>query len=79
MVVDSTMFPRKNIHKYTWVSPDQETRNQINHILIAAQHTSNLTQVRTMRDANIDSDHHLVKATIRSPAQEHNKPEGKKR
>lgn len=78
MMVDNTMFLRKNIYKYTWVSPDQETCNKINHILIDAQHTSNLTQVRTMRDINIDSDH-LVKATIRSSIQEHNNPEGKKR
>lgn len=71
------MFLRKNIYKYTWVSPDQETYNKINYILIDAQHTSNLTQVRTMRDINIDSDH-LVKATIRSSIQEHNNQKGKK-
>ena len=34
LVVKSTMFPHRNIHKYTWNSPDGKTHNQIHHVLI---------------------------------------------
>jgi hypothetical protein len=32
--VKSTMFPHRNIHNYTWMSPDGKTHNQIDHILV---------------------------------------------
>jgi len=35
LMVKSTMFPHRNIHKYTWTSPDGKTQNQIYHVLIS--------------------------------------------
>jgi hypothetical protein len=32
--LESTMFPYRDIHKYTWMSPDGKTCNRIDHILI---------------------------------------------
>jgi hypothetical protein len=32
--VKSTMFPHRNIHKYTWTFSDGKTHNQIDHILV---------------------------------------------
>jgi hypothetical protein len=34
LVVKSTMFPHRKIHKYTWACPEGNTHNQIDHVLI---------------------------------------------
>ena len=43
LVVKSTMFPHRNLHKYTWTSPDGRIHNQIDHILIDRRWHSNIT------------------------------------
>jgi hypothetical protein len=45
LVVESTMFPRQNIHKYTWTSPDRKTHNQIDHVLIDRRWHSSILDV----------------------------------
>ena len=52
--------------KATWISPDQRTTNQIDHVLIDGRFFSDITNIRTYCDANIDSDHYLVAACMRS-------------
>jgi hypothetical protein len=64
MVVASTLFNHKDIHKMTWRSPDGQTFNQIDQLLIDAR--SNVMDVRTFRGANTDSYHYLLISKIRS-------------
>ena len=65
LIVKSTMFPHRNIHKYTWTSPDSKTHNQIDHVLIDRRWQSSVLDVRTFRGADCDTDHYLVIAKIR--------------
>jgi endonuclease/exonuclease/phosphatase family metal-dependent hydrolase len=62
LVVKSTMFPHQNIHKYTSTSPDGQTNNKIDHILIDRRRHSSVLDVRSFRGADCDTDHYLVVA-----------------
>lgn len=63
MIVSSTQFPHKKIHKETCISSGGLSRNQIDHVLIDARHASDISDVRSYRGADVDSDHFLIKAT----------------
>lgn len=64
MVVKSTMLQRREIHKITWISPDQKTRNQIDHLIVNKLHAQCIHKVRSYRGADIGSDHILLKAKV---------------
>ncbi|PNF28003.1 hypothetical protein B7P43_G13847, partial [Cryptotermes secundus] len=60
LTVKSTMFPHRNIHKFTWTSPDGKIHNQIDHILMDRRRHSSTLEVRSFRVADCDTDHYLV-------------------
>ena len=65
MIISNTMYKHPKWHKVTWVSPDQNTYTQIDHVLITRRKQSSVKDVRTYRGAYADSDHYMVTATIR--------------
>ena len=66
MVISSTRFQHRNIHKKTWQSPDLNTIYQIDHVVIDGRHAPSILDVHTIRGANMDSNHFLVAAKVRS-------------
>jgi hypothetical protein len=46
LIVKSTTFPYRNIHKFIWTSPNWKTHNQIDHIMIDRRQHSSVLDVR---------------------------------
>jgi hypothetical protein len=63
--VKRTMLLHRNIHKYTWMSPDGKTDNKIDHFLVDKRGHFNVLDVRSFRPADCDTDHYLVVAKVR--------------
>ena len=64
-VVGGTLLAHKEIHKLTWISPNQRDKNQIDHLLISGNWRRSLQDVRFRRGADVSSDHHLVVAHVK--------------
>lgn len=61
-----TLFPRKNIYKWTWYSPNGRTRKALDHILISSQWKSSITNCRVYRRDQLgNTDHRLLIGQLR--------------
>ena len=65
LIIGGTLFPHKPTHKSTWISPDLQTENQIDHITITKKWRRVVLDVRVKRGADINSDHHLLVGEFR--------------
>jgi hypothetical protein len=65
LVVKNTMFTHRKFHKYIWTSPEGNTHNEIDHVLIDRRRHSNILYIRYFRSADCDTDHYLVVAKVR--------------
>ena len=54
------MFPHKEIHRYTWTSPNGQYHNQIDHMAVRSNFKRSVQDVRAYRGADCASDHNLV-------------------
>jgi hypothetical protein len=60
LVVSSTFFPKKNIHKQTWVFPNTINKSQINYIIIEKRHKSCIINLSSYKEADGDTDHYFL-------------------
>jgi len=65
LIIGGTVLPLKTCHKVSWVSPDNTTESQTDHIVISKRFSRSILDVRNKRGADIGSDHHLMIANFR--------------
>ncbi|CAG2252724.1 unnamed protein product [Mytilus edulis] len=71
LVIGGTVFPHKKCHLATWVSPDMNTENQIDHVCISKKFRRSLQDVRVKRGADAATDHHLIVANVKLKLKKH--------
>ncbi|XP_022196882.1 craniofacial development protein 2-like [Nilaparvata lugens] len=78
MTISSTCFKHKDIQKITWASPDGTTKNQIDHVMIDRRQCSDILDVRSVRGADCDTDHFIIRLRYRQRINNAGLTKGKK-
>ncbi|CAH2088198.1 unnamed protein product [Euphydryas editha] len=58
----NTRFKKKNSQKWTWISPDEKTRNEIDFVM--SNNPKNITNIEVLNNVDFPSDHRIVRATL---------------
>ena len=66
LVVINTWFKKRTTKLYTWKSPGDRKRYQINYILVKQHFRSSTLDVKTLPGAYIDSDHNLLVSEVQT-------------
>ena len=64
-VIVNTLFKQHPRRLYTWTSPNQKTRNQIDYIMVKRRWRSSCVYAKTHPGADCGSDHQLLVAGLR--------------
>ena len=64
-MVLNTWFQHHQRHLYTWKSPGNGTRNQVDYITINERFCNSVTQVKSYPGSDCGSDHNPIVATVR--------------
>ena len=65
MVICNTWFQHHVRKQYTWRSPGDQTRNQIDYIMVNARYRNTIVNCRALTSADCNSDHQLLAARCR--------------
>ena len=65
LVITNTLFKNHSRKKYTWISPDGITKNQIDYILVSRRWRTNIKNCHTYPGADCGSDHQLLMSKMR--------------
>ena len=77
LVITNTWFKQHKRRLFTWKSPDEQTRNQIDYILINQRFRNAVKSCKTYPSADCNSDHNLLMATILCKMKKMKKPKAK--
>ena len=72
IMIMSTKFKHKAIHKITWIVSGKTTGNQIDHVLIGKENSNVINDTRSYRGAYIDHIFVIVKCKIKVATKQNN-------
>ena len=74
MIITNTLFNHPHRRRYTWISPGDQYRNQIDYIMVDKAWKSTVLDSKTRPGADCNTDHILVTAKLRLKAYAKKKP-----